>query len=91
MKTTITLAVAAALTALGLGLATPASADEQGYLDDIYAHGVPALPNRALNTGYMVCSQLHGGATPEQAASRVGFMGGQLVAAAQHQLCPDTL
>ncbi|GFG96193.1 DUF732 domain-containing protein [Mycobacterium timonense] len=89
-----------AAVATAIALAAPARADEQGYLADLQAHGVPVLPvagisgeERVTNIGYAVCAQLLRGAKPEDIASRMGILspfGPDIVAAAQDQLCLNT-
>lgn len=89
-----------AAVATAIALAAPAHADEQGYLADLQARGVPVLPvagvsgeERVTNIGYAVCAQLLSGAKPEDIAGRMGILspfGPDIVAAAQHQLCLNT-
>lgn len=88
--------LAAVATAIALA-APPAHADEQGYLADLQARGVPVLSvagvsgeERITNIGYAVCAQLLQGAKPEDIAGRMGALsafGPDIVAAAQQQLC----
>lgn len=73
-----------------------AHADDNQYVADLAAAGVPMLlgPNAAIANGYTMCAQLRNGASPEVVAGSFGLMsafGGPAVAAAQHDLCPDTL
>src|ERR1700761_7878966 len=93
---------AAAASALGVALgvalasAPAAHADVKGYLNYLASHHI----NTALNTpktnvyfGLRVCDFLHTGVTPEQIAQEAvssADMPG-IIAAAQHELCPDTL
>lgn len=87
----------AILAAIGLAvLASPvAHADDAGYLAELQAHGVPTgFGTTPLPAGYSVCAQLRAGETPGAAAGQFGWAnawGPQIVAAAQHNLCPDTL
>lgn len=87
--------VAAAAGVAWLPLAAPAQADDKSYLAKLRAEGVVVpLPTGALvHSGHMVCSYLHRGLRPEDETSRyfpsVGMP--QVLAAAQTELCPDTL
>lgn len=91
------LTVAVGIMAVAVTPAT-AHADDQGFVDDINAAGMPRL---ALSDGelllqdYDMCSKMRNGAGRE--AIKGGFnplVGGwsdAMIDAAQHQLCPDTL
>jgi hypothetical protein len=77
-----------------------AHADSNGYITELQGAGVPILglegPGRYINAGYTICTMLRAGETPEVAANSSGFgqlyfWKMQLVTAAQHNLCPDTL
>lgn len=78
-------------------IAAPAAhADEQSYLADLQAHGVPFLvPAQAVSNGYRVCGEIRGGESPATAAQTFGIyynaLGPTIVDIAQHDLCPDTL
>jgi hypothetical protein len=72
-----------------------AQADQGSYLAYLNAHGTFF---RALNdtvriyAGQQVCNMLHAGQTPEQISSTPGPADSRgIVAAAQHELCTDTL
>lgn len=74
-----------------------AHADVNSYLADLQANDSSTLlvlgPVTATERGYMVCAEIRSGASP--AASEGGPMlpvaDSAMVAAAQHNLCPDTL
>lgn len=90
-------AVAAGLLAWSAGVA---QASEQGYLDTLSANGMTyggwfgiASPAEAIRAGNAVCANIKYSGNP-----RAGFnlltnnsMPDYLIAAAQHELCPDTL
>ena len=90
--------VTALLGAAFLLVAPQAHADNTSYLGDLNAAGVPVIAgqNQELIMGNQICTALHDGMTPA-AASAGDFLpiqkpwGPQIVAAAQHNLCPDTL
>jgi hypothetical protein len=101
MKKTLTLpfAVLAFFAALVL-VSAPARADSDGYIAELQSDGVPILglsgPGRYIQAGYTICMELHSGASPATAADSSGFgqlyaWKQQLVTAAQHNLCPDTV
>jgi hypothetical protein len=78
----------------------PARADSDGFIAELQSDGVPILglagPGRYIQAGYTICMELHSGASPDTAADSSGFgqlfiWKQQLVTAAQHNLCPDTL
>jgi Protein of unknown function (DUF732) len=76
--------------------ATPAHADDQGFLNDIRASGVPVMYEPYyVGLGYKICAQLGAGMSTADAASQLGIegqiWGPQIVSAAQHDLCPKTL
>jgi hypothetical protein len=92
-------AVLVSFTALVLG-SVPARADSDGYIAELQSDGVPIVrlagPGRYVQAGYTICMELHSGASPATAADSSGFgqlyvWKQQLVTAAQHNLCPDTL
>jgi hypothetical protein len=77
-----------------------ARADSDGFIAELQSDGVPILglagPGRYIQAGYTICMELHSGASPDTAADSSGFgqlyaWKQQLVTAAQHNLCPDTL
>ncbi|EFG77112.1 hypothetical protein HMPREF0591_2980 [Mycobacterium parascrofulaceum ATCC BAA-614] len=77
-------------------VAAPAHADENSYLADLQARGVPFLiPAKAVSDGYRVCSEIRAGESPQTAAQTFGIyynaLGPTIVDIAQHDLCPDTL
>lgn len=87
--------VAAALAIASLPLAAPARADDDSYLAKLRAADVviPLTSGALVQRGHMICTFLHRGVRPEDAPSRywpsVGMP--QMMAAAQSELCPDTL
>jgi hypothetical protein len=96
--------VAAAAVALGIaaptaGVAHADRADENSYIAELSAHGVPMMagPDRAILAGYQLCRQLRDGASPAVVASQYQFnwilapFAPTVIDAAQHHLCPDTL
>lgn len=88
-----------ALVPTALILALPqatAHADENSYIPDLQAAGVPILSwsSNLISQGYIVCAQLRGGESPATAANQFGIMnafGTQIVSVTQHDLCPDTI
>ncbi|OCB41882.1 hypothetical protein A5677_00475 [Mycobacterium malmoense] len=94
----IVIGVGLVLMAVGtaLQLAARAHADENSYLDDLRARGIPFLiPAQAVSDGYRVCRDLREGQSPQLVAQTFGLyynlVGPQIVDIAQHDLCPDTL
>jgi hypothetical protein len=88
--------IAASTVAL-IATASPAHADDQSYLDELTQSGVPMPngPSFLLGYGHTVCAKVEHGISPEAIAGKnLGAMtawGPAIVAAAQHNLCPDTL
>ncbi len=77
-----------------------AHANSDGYIAELQSSGVPILglegPGRYIQAGYTICTMLRAGESPAVAADSSGFgqlymWKMQLVTAAQHNLCPDTL
>lgn len=95
------LAVAAAAILGILTVNVPnAHADDNAFIADLQAHGVPMPwgPNAAIASGYRTCGELRNGApvaaVETSAGPTVGGIspwGPAVVSAAQHNLCPDTL
>jgi hypothetical protein len=88
--------VMAACTAALVATASPAHADGNSFVADLQAQNVPMVqgPDKAIAAGYMVCSGLRSGLSPDRAAKVFGMgnaFGPAIVDAAQHELCPDTL
>lgn len=90
-------AMAAMLAGLILGTPGVASADEQSYLADVRANGVPDAWSTSdwgvLQMGHVVCDLLRAG-RPIDSIQYTGYTGmfrNQIVNGAQHELCPDTL
>lgn len=89
--------------AIGLVGAPVASADEQGFLNELRANGFPGLSigdaqmpdGVVVDNGWMACNRLHLGEKPEQTLAQLNpndlDKGRMLLNAAQHNLCPDTL
>jgi hypothetical protein len=76
--------------------ATPAHADDQGFLNDLRSSGMPVMYEPYyVGLGYKICAQIQAGMSTADAASQLGIegqiWGPQIVAAAQHDLCPNTL
>jgi len=75
---------------------TPAHADDQTFLNDLRASGVPVMYEpHYVGLGYKMCAQMMAGMSTADAASQLGIegqiWGPQIVSAAQHDLCPKTL
>jgi hypothetical protein len=89
-KRIVLLAIPAALIAM-----PTAHADEQTFLSDV--QGVFMDPTAKLKAGYDACVVMRAGASPDVAAHSgywTNVLNGasrQIVDAAQHDLCPDTL
>jgi hypothetical protein len=86
----------AVLSAAAVSLAPASHADEQSYLADLQARGVPVVnPSLAVSGGFRVCGEIRGGESLGTAANTFGILspawGPGIVDAAQHNLCPDTL
>jgi Protein of unknown function (DUF732) len=76
--------------------ATPAHADDQGFLNDLRVSGMPVMYEPYyVGLGYKICAQIQAGMSTADAASQLGIegqiWGPQIVSAAQHDLCPKTL
>lgn len=102
MNKMIIAGLAAGAVALGITVAAPANADradENGYVAELSAHGVPMMagPDRAILAGYQLCRQLRDGASPTVVASQYQFnwilapFAPTVIDAARYHLCPDTL
>jgi hypothetical protein len=81
---------------VALAFATPAHADDQGFLNDLRGSGMPVFYTPYyVGLGYKICAQLGAGMSTADAASQLGIegqlWGPQIVSAAQHELCPKTL
>ena len=95
------LPAAAAATAVSIGLAAPAHADQQGFLDYIHSQGVPSgyfttpgADYSNIKVAEMVCDVFDHGGT----AADIPFLGYQqnayrdvLIDGARRFMCPDTL
>jgi hypothetical protein len=72
-----------------------AHADDAGYLAELQSDGVMMLNrNFWVINGHRMCDMLHSGIAPETLYDQFGLQnaqGPQIVTAAQHNLCPDTL
>jgi uncharacterized protein DUF732 len=97
-RPTARLCLGAALfgTTTALLVAAPAHADNDGFIADLAAHGVPfwGSPMQMTAMGYRVCGQIRNGEAPDTAATQFNWLnavGPAIVAAAQDNLCPDTL
>jgi hypothetical protein len=89
------IAVSSAAVAAALMAAAPADGDANSYLAYLNSHGtfVMAYDDATkVSYGLHACEMLHAGMTPEQVGSSVSPSDARgIVAAAQHELCPDTL
>jgi hypothetical protein len=93
--------ITSALAIATLTIAPSAHADNDSYLAELSADGVPITPpwsttNSVIRGAYYACSQLRGGMPFDVLAGSIGFpfnpdQGAQIVTAAQHNICPDTL
>lgn len=91
-----TLGVGIAATGLLLEAAGIAAADEQSYLNDARANGVPngwpATDYAVLLVGRTACDDLHSGRDPYAwGGNYLAFWNAAAIASAQRELCPDTL
>jgi hypothetical protein len=85
-----------ALLAAGAAFAAPGQADDQTFLNDLRATGMPVMYEPYyIGLGYKICAQIQAGMSTQDAASQLGIegqiWGPQIVSAAQHDLCPKTL
>jgi hypothetical protein len=88
----------AVCTAAVVVTASPAHADDASYLADLQSAGVPTAmiggvfrPDAPVDMGHHICDALCAGETPQDAATKFGWMsqwGPAIVVAAQHDLCP---
>jgi hypothetical protein len=87
--------IAAAIATAAVGSASPAQANDQSFINYINQNGV----RRGIMTdpdtivaGHMMCDRMHGMSPADAGAMFRGpFVDGPgIVAAAQHELCPDT-
>jgi hypothetical protein len=90
--------VASALVVGALLSAPVAQADTNGYIGRLQQEGVPMLSGTvpAVQAGMTACAMIRDGVSPQDVASQVaglwsGIVGPRIVAAAQDELCPDTL
>jgi hypothetical protein len=88
----------AACTAAVIATASPAHADDQSYLNALSQNGVRVgimNPPTTVALGHMMCDRIRGGMSTADAAQLPQppwlIDGPGIVAAAQHNLCPDTL
>jgi hypothetical protein len=84
-----------ALAGILLLSAPPAHADDQSFLNDLSENhiGTGHLTS-PLALGHFICTQIRGGMSPADAAQMTSGWGVDMpgiVAAAQRDLCPDTL
>jgi Protein of unknown function (DUF732) len=82
--------------AAAAAFAWPAHADDQSFLNDLRASGMPVMYEPYyVGLGYKICAQIQAGMSTQDAASQLGIegqiWGPQIVSAAQHDLCPKTL
>lgn len=99
MKKVTVSALAVAAVVLGLGVAAPAHADDQSFLDSFHSSGAYNAywkDAQLLTLGHGACTELRTtNKTPQQVASDIPQLSlsldqQALVTTAQHELCPDT-
>ena len=89
----LVMAVATVGAALTVGAGT-CHADDQSFLDRLHATQfiMPTTDGAYVRYGHMVCDKLHAGAKPSDLYGMFSMnQGPNVVDAAQHELCPDTL
>jgi Protein of unknown function (DUF732) len=98
-----TIALVAGLVVGGVVLSAPAHADDQSYLNYLGQNGIGTSlmnPPTTVALGRIMCDDIRSGMSPADAARLPGgplaglipgLDGAGIVAAAQHELCPDTL
>jgi len=93
------LASVATVLVVGMLLSAPSAlADSNSYVSRLQQDGVPMLSGTvpAVQAGLTACTMIRDGAAPQDVAGQVaglwsGVIGPRIVAAAQSELCPDTL
>ena len=72
--------------------------DTNGYIGRLQQDGVPMLSGTvpAVQAGMTACAMIRDGVPPQDVAGQIaglwsGVLGPRIVAAAQDELCPDTL
>jgi Protein of unknown function (DUF732) len=90
--------VAACLVTGPLLSAPMAQGDTNGYIGRLQQDGVPMLSGTvpAVQAGMTACAMIRDGVPPQDIAGQIaglwsGVLGPRIVAAAQDELCPDTL
>jgi hypothetical protein len=90
--------VVAALVAGALLSAPVVRADTNGYIGRLQQEGVRMLSGTvpAVQAGMTACAMIRDGVSPQDVAGQVagpwsGVVGPPIVAAAQDELCPDTI
>lgn len=90
--------VAVALVVGALLSSPSAQADTNSYIARLQQDGVPMLSGTvpAVQAGLTACTMIRDGVTAQDVAGQVaglwsGVLGPRIVAAAQGELCPDTL
>lgn len=96
MRKILTPGLAALMIGFGWAAAPPAVADDQGCINELHADGVLMLTgeNFWVINCHKICDTLHSGVPAERLYDQFGLQnaqGPQIVAAAQHNVCPDTL
>jgi hypothetical protein len=98
MRATRVLTVLGGAVVAALIAAPAAHADTNGYIARLQREGVPMLSGTvpAVQAGLTGCAMIRDGVPPQDVASQVaglwsGVLGPRIVAAAQDELCPDTL
>ena len=92
-------ALVAASLVIGPLLSAPiALGDTNGYIGRLPQDGVPMLSGTVptVQAGMTACAMIRNGVSPQDVAGQVaglwsGVVGPRIVAAAQDELCPDTL
>lgn len=100
MKTSLVIAALAGSVIAGNApaLIAEARADTNGYIARLQQDGVPMLSGTvpAVQAGLTSCEMIRDGVAPQDVSGQVaglwsGVVGPRIVAAAQSELCPDTL
>ena len=96
-RVTKTLGTGVAALGLLLGTVGAAHADEQSYMDYLFAHGWTyhfGATNTwsAINHGRAICERIKWNGGPRNGANWLGnaVIDDVMIDAAQHELCPDT-
>ncbi|ULP48029.1 DUF732 domain-containing protein [Mycolicibacter virginiensis] len=92
------LSAGAAAAGLLLGTAGVASADDQSYMDYLFARGFTYHPGasaawQTIQWGQAVCANIRTDGNPRAGFNAISnaMLTDLMIEAAQHELCPDTL